>query len=78
MNAERIVVSTHRLVTTPHSDQIVHAQAAQQRFERGPLEGVEAHLVHDQVSGPQPNVLPPRRPSAALQAVEAGQGAVPA
>jgi hypothetical protein len=54
-------------------DQVVHAQAAQQRLERGPLERVEAHLVHGQVLrsatefGHHLGV-----PGAALQAVEAG------
>ena len=35
----------------PADDQFGDVQAAQQRLERGPLEGVEADLVHHQVPG---------------------------
>src|SRR3984957_14571569 len=54
-------------------DQVVHAEAAQQRLERGPLERVEAHLVNDGI--PRPAATLGHHlgvPGAALQAVEAG------
>ena len=55
--------------------QFVHAETAQQRFERGPLEGVEAHLVHDEIPGSAAEFGHHLGvPGAGLQAVEARQG----
>jgi hypothetical protein len=36
----------------PADDQLADVEAAQQRLQRGPLEGVEAHLVDHQILGP--------------------------
>jgi hypothetical protein len=53
--------------------------AVQQRLERGPLEGVEAHLVDQQVLGPAAEFVHHFGvPEAGRQAVDPGQGgAVP-
>jgi len=55
--------------------QFCYAQAAQQRLERGPLEGVEAHLVDHQVLGPAAELVHHVGvPEAGRQTVDTRQG----
>ncbi len=59
----------------PADDQLADAEAAQQRLERGPLEGVEAYLVVHQVLGPAAEfVHHVGVPGAGRPAVDARQG----
>ena len=59
----------------PADHELADAEAAQQRLQRGPLEGVEAHLVDHQVLGPAAELIHHVGvPEAGREAVDPRQG----